>query len=58
MAISYAKVSKTQYIFRQLTGLTTSEFEKIVAKVRPEWEKEERQDPLRNNVKQVADKIW
>ena len=29
MAISYAKVSKTRYIFRQLTDLTREEFEKI-----------------------------
>ncbi|MBD0391478.1 IS5/IS1182 family transposase, partial [Wolbachia endosymbiont of Pentalonia nigronervosa] len=39
MAINYAKVAKTPYIFRQLTGLKTEEFEKIVEKVRPEWEK-------------------
>ena len=41
MAISYVKIAKTPYVFRQLTGLTTSEFEKIVEKVRPEWEKME-----------------
>ena len=37
MAISYAKVAKTKCIFRQLTGLTTEEFEKVVEKVRPDW---------------------
>ncbi|MBD0392006.1 transposase family protein [Wolbachia endosymbiont of Pentalonia nigronervosa] len=41
MAINYAKVAKTPNVFRQLTGLTTEEFEKIVKKVRPEWEKME-----------------
>lgn len=43
MAISYEKVAKTPYVFRQLTGLTVAEFKKIVEKVRPEWEKMEKQ---------------
>ncbi|WP_341807854.1 hypothetical protein [Wolbachia endosymbiont (group E) of Neria commutata] len=28
MAISYVKIARTPYVFRQLTGLTTEEFEK------------------------------
>ncbi len=32
MAISYVKIARTPYIFRQLTGLTTSEFEKNCGK--------------------------
>ena len=60
MAISYAKVRKTSYIFRQLTGLTTEEFEKIVKKVRPEWEKMEAKKKChgrKSHVETLEDKI-
>lgn len=39
MAISFDELSKTPNVFRQLTGLTVIEFQKVVDQVFPEWEK-------------------
>lgn len=60
MAISYVKIARTPYVFRQLTGLTTSEFEKIVEKVRPEWEKMEAKKKChgrKSHVERLEDRI-
>ncbi|WP_349967716.1 transposase family protein [Wolbachia endosymbiont of Armadillidium arcangelii] len=43
MTISYEKIAKTPYIFCQLTGLKVEEFQKIVKKVRQEWERIEKE---------------
>ncbi|WP_349967754.1 transposase family protein [Wolbachia endosymbiont of Armadillidium arcangelii] len=43
MTISYEKIAKTPYIFYQLTGLKVEEFQKIVKKVRQEWERIEKE---------------
>jgi hypothetical protein len=39
MSLSYNNLRKHPRNFRDITGLKTEEFEKIVEKVRPEWEK-------------------
>lgn len=39
MAINFDQLSKTPNVFRQLTGLTVIEFQKVVDEVFPEWEK-------------------
>ncbi len=60
MAISYAKVAKTPYVLRQLTGLTKEEFEKTVEKVRPEWKKVEKQKKCqgrKSHIETLEDKI-
>lgn len=54
------KIARTPYVFRQLTGLTTEEFEKIVKKVRPEWEKMEAKKKChgrKSHVERLEDKI-
>ncbi|QOD37833.1 transposase family protein [Candidatus Wolbachia massiliensis] len=43
MSLNYHKVNKHPRNFRDITGLKIEEFEKIVKKVRPEWEKLEKQ---------------
>ncbi|QOD38342.1 hypothetical protein [Candidatus Wolbachia massiliensis] len=48
MSLNYHKVNKHPRNFRDITGLKIEEFEKIVKKVRPEWEKLEKQDLLRS----------
>jgi hypothetical protein len=58
MAISYAKVAKTPYIFRQLTGLTTEEFEKIVEKVRLEGEKQKKRHGRKSHIERLEDRFY
>lgn len=41
MSLSYNNLRKHPRNFRDITGLKVEEFEKIVEKVRPEWEKME-----------------
>lgn len=43
MGLSYNNLKKHPRNFRDITGLKVEEFEKIVKKVRPEWEKVEKQ---------------
>ncbi|OAM06395.1 MAG: hypothetical protein TV41_06965 [Wolbachia endosymbiont of Dactylopius coccus] len=43
MSFSYYNIKKHPRNFRNITGLTVEEFEKVVEKVRPEWEKVEKQ---------------
>ncbi len=39
MGLNYHNLKKHPRNFRDITGLKVEEFEKIVEKVRPEWEK-------------------
>ena len=39
MAINFKSLSKAPHIFSQLTGLTVIEFEKVVKRLDPVWEK-------------------
>lgn len=43
MGLNYHNLKKHRRNFRDITGLKVEEFEKIVEKVRPEWEKIEKQ---------------
>lgn len=60
MTISYKKLAKTAYIFRQLTGLKVAEFGQLVEKVRSEWEKLEKQKKChgrKSHVPMLEDKV-
>jgi len=57
MTISYKKMAKIPYIFRQLTGLKVEEFQKIVEKVRQEWERIEKQKKCHGRIGTLEDKI-
>lgn len=60
MTISYKKMAKTPYIFRQLTGLKVEEFQKVVEKVRQEWERIEKQKKChgrKSHIGTLEDKI-
>lgn len=57
MAIKYEKVAKTPYVFRQLT---IEEFQKVVKKVRSEWEEIEKQKKCygrKPHVETLEDKV-
>jgi len=50
-------MAKIPYIFRQLTGLKVEEFQKIVEKVRQEWERIEKQKKCHGRIGTLEDKI-
>lgn len=43
MSLNYHNLKEHPRNFRDVTGLTIEEFEKVVEKVRPEWEKVQEQ---------------
>ncbi len=43
MSLNYHNLKEHLRNFRDITGLTIEEFEKVVEKVRPEWEKVQKQ---------------
>ncbi len=46
MGLNYHNLKKHRRNFRDITGLKVEEFEKIVEKVHPEWEKVEKQKKM------------
>ncbi|OAM06419.1 MAG: hypothetical protein TV41_05385 [Wolbachia endosymbiont of Dactylopius coccus] len=61
MSFSYYNIKKHPRNFRNITGLTVEEFEKVVEKVRPEWEKVEKQKKChgrRSQLPTLEDKLF
>ncbi|WP_353274730.1 transposase family protein [Wolbachia endosymbiont (group B) of Hofmannophila pseudospretella] len=61
MGLNYHNLKKHRRNFRYITGLKVEEFEKIVEKVRPEWEKIEKQKKYHGRKSQLPtleDKIF
>lgn len=60
MSLSYEKLSQTPVNFLQLVGLSVEQFKEVVKKVRPEWEKLEKQKQCEgrpSNLDTLADKV-
>lgn len=61
MSFSYYNIKKHPRNFRNITGLTVEEFEKVVEKVRPEWEKVKKQKKChgrRSQLPTLEDKLF
>ncbi len=61
MSFSYCNIKKHPRNFRNITGLTIEEFEKVVEKVRSEWEKLEKQKKChgrRSQLPTLEDKLF
>lgn len=61
MSFSYYNIKKHPRNFRNITGLTVEEFEKVVEKVRSEWEKLEKQKKChgrRSQLPTLEDKLF
>ena len=60
MGLNFTLLKKRKKIFKRITGLSAEEFEKVIEKVRPEWEKIEAQKKCKgrpSNLPRLEDKV-